>query len=101
MAAPTPVPCPLCRQSPVRYQTLKLTGDVYAICDNYPDCSYVSLLDSPAPDEAAFCVNREDRRVSHPAQRWLSDRLGGILKNKRSRTLSATATEDRHTDRPG
>ncbi|AUW93347.1 MAG: hypothetical protein C7B44_15380 [Sulfobacillus thermosulfidooxidans] len=46
--------CPVCRRYTVRYQTLKLTGDVYAICENYPECSYVSRLDNPARDHAAM-----------------------------------------------
>ncbi|WP_139061678.1 hypothetical protein [Sulfobacillus thermosulfidooxidans] len=46
--------CPVCHQYPVRYQTLKITGDVYAICDNYPECSYVSRLETPAQDWATM-----------------------------------------------
>ncbi len=54
MKKSTETMCPVCRQHPVRYQTLKLTGDVYAMCENYPECSYVSLLDDPARDIATM-----------------------------------------------
>lgn len=46
--------CPVCHQYPVRTQTLKITGDVYAICDNYPECSYVSRLETSAQDWASI-----------------------------------------------
>ena len=47
--------CPVCLRYPVRHQTLKLTGDVYAVCDNYPECSYVSRLET-ADQDGAFVL---------------------------------------------
>ena len=46
--------CPVCHRYPVRHQTLKLTGDVYAICENYPECVYVSQLETSDQDRASM-----------------------------------------------
>ena len=46
--------CPVCHQYPVRHQTLKLTGDVFAMCENYPECFYVSRLETPEQDWASM-----------------------------------------------
>ncbi len=45
--------CPVCHQYSVRQKTLKVTGDVYAICENYPECPYVSRLETSALDMAS------------------------------------------------
>ena len=43
--------CPRCHSYPVEYRVLPVTGDVYGVCSNYPDCSYVTpfLENPPAP----------------------------------------------------
>ncbi len=53
MPYPSKEICPICRQYSVRQKTLKVTGDVYAICENYPECPYVSRLETPALDMAS------------------------------------------------
>ncbi|MCL4493990.1 MAG: hypothetical protein M1294_04150 [Firmicutes bacterium] len=45
--------CPICHQFPVRHHTLHLTGDAYEVCDNYPECRYVSRLDTREFDWAS------------------------------------------------
>lgn len=44
-----PIRCPRCRKSHLIYRTLQLTGDVYAVCENYPKCSYVGDLEDNKP----------------------------------------------------
>ncbi len=44
-----PVMCPRCRKYHLIYRTLQRTGDVYAMCENYPQCSYVGDLEDLKP----------------------------------------------------
>lgn len=41
--------CPKCRKGHLQYRTLRLTGDVYTVCENYPECSYVGDLEDVKP----------------------------------------------------
>lgn len=41
--------CPRCRKGRLQNRTLRLTGDVYSVCENYPDCSYVGHLEDQSP----------------------------------------------------
>lgn len=36
------VTCPQCHAYPLEYRTLRVTGDLYAVCANYPECAYVT-----------------------------------------------------------
>lgn len=36
--------CPRCHRYHLRRQTHQLTGDCYYICENYPQCNYVSPM---------------------------------------------------------
>lgn len=42
--------CPRCRESELVYRTLQRTGDIYAICANYPKCSYVGDFENRKPE---------------------------------------------------
>ncbi|MHB1610806.1 MAG: hypothetical protein ACYCOU_14560 [Sulfobacillus sp.] len=41
--------CPQCRRYPLEYRTLQITGDMYAFCENYPECGYVSHMKTADP----------------------------------------------------
>jgi ssDNA-binding Zn-finger/Zn-ribbon topoisomerase 1 len=45
--------CPRCRRGQLRRRVNRLTGDPYLMCENYPECSYVSDLDESEWDESA------------------------------------------------
>jgi ssDNA-binding Zn-finger/Zn-ribbon topoisomerase 1 len=42
--------CPRCRKSELVYRTLQRTGDVYAVCADYPKCSYVGDFVTVKPE---------------------------------------------------
>lgn len=43
--------CPRCRRASLRRRTHHLTGDVYYVCDNYPECRFVGYMDELQVDE--------------------------------------------------
>ncbi|MBX5467160.1 MAG: hypothetical protein K6U14_06650 [Firmicutes bacterium] len=45
--------CPRCRRGTLRRRVNRLTGDPYLMCENYPECSYVSNLDGDEDWEEA------------------------------------------------
>ncbi len=41
--------CPRCRKGTLVYRTLQITGDIYTVCDNFPQCAYVGRLEDVKP----------------------------------------------------
>lgn len=40
--------CARCHTYPLEYRVLPVTGDIYGVCSNYPECGYVTpFLENP------------------------------------------------------